>query len=283
MSADMISDSPIEVSTVALAMRTSVMRIAVLITCYNRVETTLRCLGRLKTAAAEIPEAKFDVWLVDDASPDQTGAKVRAAFPEVHVIQSPGNLFWCKGMRLAWDSAGKSGAEYDFYLWLNDDAMLKPDALVGVLKDYENGGGVIVGRMSSDESEREESFGMQGDKGDWMNGNLVLVPQTVYEKIGPICGDYHHGYGDHDYGLMAKRAGFPLRASTSFCGVCPQQPERYHWLRDHSLWGRLKLLGDPKGYNMHDAVLFRYRNWGVVMAVACVLHMTIRAVLNTER
>ena len=259
------------------------MRIAVLMTCYNRVETTLRCLARLRAAVARVADAKFDVWLVDDASPDGTGERVKAAYPEVNVIRSPGNLFWCKGMRLAWEKAIASGISYDFYLWLNDDVMLKPDAIEGVLRDYENGGGVVVGRMASDETEREESFGMRGDKGDWMNGNLVLVSREVYEKVGPICGDYQHGYGDHDYGLMAKRAGFPLRASTSLCGVCPEQPERYHWLKDRSLWGRLKLLSDPKGYNMHDAVLFRYRNWGIGMALVCVLHMTIRAMLNTKK
>lgn len=69
------------------------------------------------------------MWLVDDASPDQTGAKVKAAFPEVHVIEGAGGLFWCKGMRLAWDKAIASGIKYDFYLWLNDDVMLKTDAL----------------------------------------------------------------------------------------------------------------------------------------------------------
>ena len=257
--------------------------IAVLMTCYNRVETTLRCLHSLFNQTIKQSDNQtisLDVWLVDDASPDQTGAKVKAAFPEVHVIEGAGGLFWCKGMRLAWDKAVASGIKYDFYLWLNDDVMLKEDAVAGVLKDYENGGGVVVGRMSSDESECEESFGMRGDKGDWMNGNLVLVPREVYEKIGPICGDYQHGYGDHDYGLMAKRAGFPLRISSDFCGICPEQPERYHLLKDHSLWGRMKLLFDPKGYNLHDAVLFRYRNWGIGMAAVCLCHMLARAVFN---
>ena len=256
------------------------LNVAVLMTCYNRVETTLRCLERLKVAAARVADARFDVWLVDDASPDGTGAKVKAAFPEVNVIQSPGNLFWCKGMRLAWDSACKSGSEYDFYLWLNDDVMLKPDALANVLADYEHTGGLIVGKTSSDESERDVSFGLQGPKGDWMNGNLVLIPREVYKKIGPICGGYRHGYGDHDYGLMAKRAGFGLSLSSRHCGICPQQPERYRWLEGRNLWGRLKLLFDPKGYNLHDAVLFRYRNWGIVMAAVCVCHMLARATFN---
>ena len=144
--------------------------IAVLMTCYNRVETTLRCLHPLFNQTIKQSDNQtisLDVWLVDDASPDQTGVKVKAAYPEVNVIQSPGNLFWCKGMRLAWDKAVASGIKYDFYLWLNDDVMLKTDALADVLKDYENGGGVVVGRMSSDESECEESFGMRGDKGDY--------------------------------------------------------------------------------------------------------------------
>lgn len=259
------------------------LNIAVLMTCYNRVETTMRCLKRLRFAAEQVTDAQFDVWLVDDASPDETGEKVKVAFPDVNLIQSPGNLFWCKGMRLAWDQAVASGISYDFYLWLNDDAMLKVDAISSILNDYEKGGGVVVGRMSSNETEREESFGMRGDKGDWMNGNLVLVPRVVYEKVGPICGKYHHAYGDHDYGLQAKRAGFPLRTSTNFCGVCPVQPERYHWLKDRGLLGRLKLLSDPKGYNLHDAVLFRYRNWGVGMACVCAVHMIFRAIFNTSR
>ena len=139
-------------------------------TCYNRVETTLRCLHSLFNQTIKQSDNQtisLDVWLVDDASPDQTGAKVKAAFPEVHVIEGAGGLFWCKGMRLAWDKAIASGIKYDFYLWLNDDVMLKTDALADVLRDYENGGGIVVGRMSSDESECEESFGMRGDKGDY--------------------------------------------------------------------------------------------------------------------
>ena len=129
--------------------------IAVLMTCYNRVETTLRCLHSLFNQTIKQSDNQtisLDVWLVDDASPDQTGAKVKAAFPEVHVIEGAGGLFWCKGMRLAWDKAIASGIKYDFYLWLNDDVMLKTDALADVLRDYENGGGVVVGRMSSDET-----------------------------------------------------------------------------------------------------------------------------------
>lgn len=251
------------------------MKIAVLMTCYNRAETTLKCLALFKRACAMVEDAAFDVWLVDDASPDCTGEKVKAAFPEVNVIQSSGNLFWCKGMRLAWDEAVKHAGDvpYDFYLWLNDDAMLKENAIANMLSDYQKHGGVIAGKFSSNESENDISFGMLGG---WMNGNLVLVPRAVYEKIGPIFDGYHHGYGDNDYGLMAARAGFGPHLSTEFCGICPAQPERYRMQEGKPFPARVKSLFDPKGYNMHDAVLFRYRNWGVGMAFLCVVHMLLK-------
>ena len=251
------------------------MKIAVLMTCYNRVETTLECLSHLKKAQAAVADADFDIWLVDDASPDLTGEKVKTAYPEVNVVQSPGNLFWCKGMRLAWDTAVKAKGEdaYDFFLWLNDDAMVKESAIGGLLSDYEKHGGVIAGKFSSDAREKDISFGMLGG---WMNGNLVLVPREVYKKIGPIYGGYCHGYGDNDYGLMAARAGYGPYLSTEFCGICPAQPERYKDQKGKSLVERARLLFDPKGYNLHDAVLFRYRNWGVGMAFLCVVHMLLR-------
>ena len=113
-----------------------------------------------------------------------------------------------------------------------------------------------------------------------MNGNLVLVPREVYEKLGPIFDGYHHGYGDNDYGLMAARAGFGPHLSTEFCGTCPAQPERYRMQSGKPIAERFRLLFDPKGYNMHDAVLFRYRNWGVGMAFLCVVHMLFRTLFG---
>ena len=40
-------------------------------------------------------------------------------FPQVHIIKGDGNLFWNRGMYMAWQAAIKE-KDYDFYLWLND-------------------------------------------------------------------------------------------------------------------------------------------------------------------
>lgn len=79
------------------------MRIAVLMTCYNRVETTLRCLRLLFEQKGDFD---VSVFLVDDGSSDKTGERVKANFPQVNAIKGTGALYWCKGMNLAWRTAG---------------------------------------------------------------------------------------------------------------------------------------------------------------------------------
>ena len=65
------------------------MKIAVLMTCYNRVATTIECLRRL--FKQDISDGySLDVWLVDDGSPDGTGDKVKSEYPQVNVIKSKG-------------------------------------------------------------------------------------------------------------------------------------------------------------------------------------------------
>ena len=273
-------------------------RIAVLMTCYDRVQVTLKCLERLY--AQPLPSGcTMDVWLVDDASPDGTGDKVREAFDTVHVIRSKGGLFWCKGMRLAWDSAvayaTSNDFAYDYYLWLNDDVMLVPDALGALLADAEALRGsrfVLVGTMSEDGLDGKLAYGChhgaavvppngapQLVHGYSMSGNLVLVPKDVYEAVGPIYGGYHHAFGDSDYGFLIERNGIGMYCASKVLGVCPQVPERYIHLDGKTLFQRIKTLYEPKGFNLHDTFFFRYRNWGLVRAIASCCHVILRVII----
>ena len=104
--------------------------IAVLMTCFNRREQTLRCLDLL-FAQTELPRVRLEVFLVDDGSRDGTADAVRARFRSVHVIAGSGNLYWNGGMRVAFAEAMKRG--FDLYLWLNDDTLLFPTALESML------------------------------------------------------------------------------------------------------------------------------------------------------
>jgi GT2 family glycosyltransferase len=94
------------------------MKIAVLLTCFNRKKKTLKCLSSLFAIS------NFDVYLVDDASTDGTSEEIQVQYPSVNIIKGNGNLFWNRGMYLAWSYALNDN--YDYYLWLNDDVVLYP-------------------------------------------------------------------------------------------------------------------------------------------------------------
>lgn len=277
-------------------------KIAVLMTCYNRVKTTLACLDRLYVNA--VPSGYvIDVWLVDDGSPDKTGASVATKYPLVKVVNGSGNLFWSRGMRLAWDRAAEQ-TDYDYYLWLNDDVMLVPNALATLTCDISeiesrrtDASYVLVGQCCSDVNPgkivygcytRGVSFfvpdGAVHQLNDYsMTGNFVLVPREVFRSVGPICNLYSHAFGDEDYRRLMDKAGVPLFCMSSVVGTCPQQPERYFHLKDKNILQRLSLLWHPKGLPLRDSFIYKYRHWGVIHAFLSACHIILMAALGHER
>lgn len=69
------------------------LSIAVLITCFNRKKTTLKCLEHLFNTNNTY-YMTLDVYLVDDASSDGTTRAVEENYPGIQIIQGNGSLFW---------------------------------------------------------------------------------------------------------------------------------------------------------------------------------------------
>jgi len=170
------------------------MNIAILMTCHNRRETTLRCLDELAAAAREVNRttgegsgSEFHVFLVDDGSTDGTSEAIKEYFARhstptpntytfplrLHLISGSGTLYWAKGMSLAWRKAiacetARDGARalpcenaFTHFLWLNDDVQLKPNAITQAIEDWHqcgDGRGVIVGACSTDRTETKSSY-----------------------------------------------------------------------------------------------------------------------------
>ena len=260
-------------------------RIAVLMTCYNRVQTTLSCLESL--FACSVPDGiGLDVWLVDDASPDETGKKVKAIYPDVHILKSEGDLYWCRGMRYAWEQAS-SYSDYDYYLWLNDDVKLVHDAIFRIIRNslIQADASIVYGSTTEDGTpETPKTYGMR--RYGEMNGNFVLVQKKVFQKVGYIYGGFHHAYGDHDYAWQAIKRGISLVECDKIIGRCLREPVRYSHMDGRSLIGRLKLLVDVKGYNLHDAVIYKYRKSGIIGAILSCGHivwLVLRGIPASDR
>lgn len=259
-------------------------RIAVLMTCFNRRARTLDCLRSLYRQV-HLEDVAIRVFLVDDGSVDGTAEAVRAAFPDVNVTRADGQRFWNGGMRLAFQTA--SAERFDYFLWLNDDVTLRDDAISILLRTHAWCAGmgqvasIIVGgtRNPADGQtsyggwrRARKGFGVRLEKipvanrpiqCDTMNGNCVLLPASVVERVGELESRFTHGMGDFDYGLRAGYAGCSIWVAPEFVGDCVQNTGKGLWT-DESLpvaerWR--KLLG-PKGIPPGEWFVYTRRHGG---------------------
>ena len=220
--------------------------LAVLITCHNRRNKTLDCLHQVD--AQNIP---CDIYLVDDGSSDGTAEAVRTHYPSVKVFEGNGNLFWVGGMHWAFSEAMTVG--YDYYLWLNDDTVIEPDTfdrliathaqlsqrgypdsiIVGSTRDAETGQLTYGGRIRPSRWRRLRFDLLEpGDEPrecETLNGNCVLIPDTVAAKVGNLDNKFVHGRGDLDYGLRARLHGGSVWIAPGYIGSCSRNPFQNSW------------------------------------------------------
>jgi GT2 family glycosyltransferase len=259
------------------------LRIAALLTSYNRREKTLSCIRALYKQWAPAG-TEVSVFLADDASPDDTADAVRSMFPSVTLLRGDGNLYWCGGMRLAFAEALKN--DFDFYLWVNDDTDLVPDALrrlvethdelrmrlgrspivVGCICDPQTSrltyGGVVRASRIHPLKYRCLELGIDAQPCDTMNGNCVLIPGEAARLVGNI-DRFTQGMGDLDYGLRARRMGVPVWVARGRVGSCSRNPRQGTW-EDPTLsllerWRRVRM---PKGLPPREYGRYSRRHGG---------------------
>ncbi len=233
--------------------------IAVLLTVFNRKETTLRCLDNL--FKQEIPQGySLDVFLTNDGCTDGTPEAVREGFPQVNVIEGNGNLFWNRGMWTAWNAAAKT-KEYDFYFWLNDDTFLYKGAVSKLLESSQNheNKAIIVGACQDTATRSKITYGGYDKQGLvipsgcdaevlCINGNIVLVPKYVFKILGNLDYYYTHSKGDFDYSIRARRAGVKMYQVGVPLGACDLHPRLDKWCDPQIPFReRWKMLHKPNG------------------------------------
>ncbi len=244
--------------------------IATIITCFNRKEKTLTCLKNLMSQNGN-DSIDLDVYLVDDNSPDGTGEAVKINFPQVIVLEGDGTLYWNGGMRLAFSEAMKN--DYDYYLWLNDDTFIYPNSLKLLIETsntikQKTGNDVIIAGTIKDVITGVVNYGgfirksrlqpLKFIQLDWQaepqlcdtfNGNVVLIPYSVVQKIGNMNSQYSKmQMGDLDYGLRAKYAGYESWVAPGFTGECASNEiEGTLFDKNLSLKERLRIMKTPHG------------------------------------
>lgn len=266
------------------------MKVAVLLTCYNRREKTITCLKSFYEAS--LPHSyEFTVFLVDDDSSDGTGEIVKQKFPEVIVIKGSGNLFWAGGMRLAWNTA-LAYNNFDLFLLINDDVELKKNFFNSLIqtenyslkKTGERGiySGATINIQNNNVSYgghriKNKLFSLKIEtlspaeipqECDITNANILGVSKNVVETIGILDSNFTHGIADYDYSLRAKKKNLPVWLAPGICGYCTDDHGVNWKSSDVPLSERIKYLKSPKGLSYREYLFYIRRHFFIYLPFA---------------
>ncbi|MDT0677693.1 glycosyltransferase family 2 protein [Autumnicola musiva] len=268
------------------------MKIAVLLTSFNRRNKTLGCLKSLKNQLLD--DAVLEIFLTDDNSSDGTAKAVKEKFPDVHVLNGTGSLFWAGGMRHTWKRA--LGSNPDYFLLVNDDTILADDAVkrliacamsldkpvicVGSTSDAKSGEISYGGRKLKDKI-GPRSYLVYSNKEvvecDLGNANIMLVPAPIVQRIGILSKEFTHGIADYDYTLRAKKAGYSVVVAPGILGYCTDDHGK-NWKPQSSTFSeRVAYLYSPKGLAYKEYILFIRRHFSLHLPAA-VLKLWLKTI-----
>lgn len=267
------------------------MKIAILLTCFNRRTKTLACLSQIHSQIG-MEDNNISIYLVDDGSTDGTSVAVKKEFPEVHLIQGDGTLFWNRGMLLAWETSLKED-NYDAVVWLNDDTFLLENAIQKLIEaSFYHKDSIIVGSTAWNNDHTKYSYGgyMQYNvllepkekevPCKFFNGNIVLVPSSVSKLIGLLDPYFRHAKGDFEYGVRATKKNIKIFV-LPILGYCDRNPSYTKWTdKKYSVFQRLKILYSPLGNNPFEAFYY-YKRISLKKAVRSFFYLHIKTIFPT--
>lgn len=234
-------------------------KILVLILNYNGKADTLECLTSLSQAS---PKPRFSILVVDNGSRDDSVSAIRAAFPEIPILETKKNLGFAGGNNagLAW-ALDKS---FEWIFLLNNDTIVAPDLIEKLMQaaqetpsakilgakifryhdpqKVDHAGGFWDPRIAEFVSNVSTSEEMQ--KVDYVCGCALLMHRSVPETIGLLEEKFFLLWEESDFCFRARRAGFEIwtapqakiwhKVSASFTGGKPHM--HYFWWRNRLLW-----------------------------------------------
>ncbi|MGD1024329.1 MAG: glycosyltransferase family 2 protein [Candidatus Sulfotelmatobacter sp.] len=206
-------------------------KVACIILNWNGGQDTIDCLAALK----ECTYPQLTVVVVDNGSTDDSAARIRAAHPDVVLLESGENLGFAGGNNVGIRYALAHGAEY---LWLlNNDTRPAPDAVSALvakaLTDRKIGAVASICYYADAPSTVQAWAGSRVDlwigygrlatephEDDWfdsLNGTSMLVSRAAVEDAGLLDEGFFLYWEDTEFCLRLRKKGWRLAAAPDSC------------------------------------------------------------------
>lgn len=212
---------------------------------FNGWQNTIECLRSLKELDIS-KSVTVEPLVIDNASKDESVAKIKEEFPKVALIENQTNLGFTGGSNEGMRVALKNGG--DFVLLLNNDTIVHPDLVKRLVEAFDSDSvGAVVPKIYFEEGyefhkdrykEREKGkvIWYAGGKIDWDNligenigvdevdqgqfdvreetelatGCCFMLRAELLSKVGLFDDRYYLYYEDADLSERIKKAGFKI-------------------------------------------------------------------------
>lgn len=195
---------------------------------YGREEVTAACIDSL--LAQDYPQ--LTVLLVDNASPNGAGGRMRGRYPGVTYLNTGANLGYAGGNNRGMAHALANGADYVFVL--NNDTVLEPSCvtrLVESAKQVTDAGAIAPKILYYDDPKRiwfaggdysylralghhrreleldDANESPRLDEISFVTGCAFLMPTPVVREVGGFREDYFMYCEDVELSLRLRRSG----------------------------------------------------------------------------
>jgi len=249
---------------------------------HNRKAVTIKCLDHL---AAQGDLDSFHSIVVDDGSTDGSADAIRAKYPQVHLLQGDGHLWWVGALKLAMEYAYDRGAQY--FIWLNDDTLPDKGAITFLVHQCSLRHPCVIGvQCYETEQYKQPTYGGYRRVGlrlekiypssgkevscDSLNGNLTCFHRDAVEQVGfPLADRFPQYHGETVYTWQLKQAGFRLILTDQVRAVCSLKRRDPCWgIPETSVLDLWKRLGSPKSpLYIPSFWHFRIALWGPLGAL----------------
>lgn len=248
------------------------LHVALLMAVHNRRDLTVKTLETVLRIAPS--HWRIRLYLADDGSSDGTADAVAALPIDQRIVRGPGDWFWSRSMA---EAEAAIDRPFDVVLWMNDDLALDAHALTTLDEYHRRYPRNLLLAQFRVPGTSEMSYGGRRFTSSWyplsnahvtaeqhvlevdlIAGNLLLIPAQAAAATGPIDGSFAHGYGDYDYGLRARKAGFPALAIPGFLGAAQPNP----MVKAQSLRESLRFQSGRFGFPLRDRARYLRRHGG---------------------
>lgn len=205
--------------------------VAVIVINWNGKQDTLACLASLK----KVSYPSFEVVVIDNGSSDDSVAAIRAAFPQVTLIEAGENLGFVGGNNVGLEFARGSGADYA--LLLNNDTEVDEQFLSCLVNAVEaspeigiagpsiyyysapdifwSAGGEIdwsrgETRMTGDNQPDHGQYGTEARDVDFVTGCALLIRMKAVAEAGMLDPRFFAYYEETEWCVRVSRLGYRI-------------------------------------------------------------------------